>query len=104
MSTRTAPLLMETAPAPRPEVAVSVAGEPDSHVSYAGLGLTVDDVIAEWRDDYRGYWDAYDGASAPEEYAARWADLVVWEGTRAAALLRPHPGGRRELVVTRLDA
>lgn len=98
------------APAVR-EFTVIAPGAFDSPAVYAGPGLTLEAVIDEWEEEFRDYLFRFDadraeGQDAPADlkaYARRWGDMVVWEGGRAVAVLRPHPEGRPWLLVTELE-
>lgn len=74
----------------------------------SGLGLTLDAVIEDWREGYRDHRervaaDVREGrCGADADPAAGWDDLVIWEGNRVVAVLRPEPGSP-ELAVDRYD-
>ncbi len=70
---------------------------------YREIGLTLDEVLRREEEFFAGEVDgtSWDGAS-PSEIAASWNDVVVWEGKRVAAVLRPRPGGSG-LEITRFE-
>jgi hypothetical protein len=77
----------------------------------SGINLRVDDVIAGHQEDYRKLHekvaaererlgDEVKGVQTPVELAAASDDLVIWEGGKVKAVLRPEPAGRAEYLVT----
>lgn len=93
------------------EFTVCVGNASSEH--YSGIGLTPETLIENHCGLYSGdYWDTFDeeaadgrgGGVTPEQHAADWPNHVIWEGSRAVALVRPYPDGRRELEVIRFDA
>ena len=76
---------------------------------FAGIGLTLEDVITSCQKTYQGVHDTNEEDYArepdpdllPEETASHCAALCIWQGDRVRAVLTPDPDGSPRYLVTR---
>lgn len=72
---------------------------------YAGIGMTLDEVIGSCNDSYRDGWENNLAESdlTAEEWAAGYEDFAIWEGSKLVAVLRGTAAAVPRFEVTRFD-